>query len=400
MTTDKRIPVTVLSGYLGAGKTTILNHILHNKEGIRAAVIVNDLGEINVDASMISDNESFSFTEETLVEMSNGCICCTLRDDLLEEVQRLAEEGRYDYILIESTGIGEPIPVAQTFTYKDEDSSIDLSEISRLDTMVTVVDAFQFWNDYGSGESLLDRKQAVNEEDTRDVSDLLIDQIEFCDVLLLNKTDLVSETNLQELKAVLKKMQPRAELIRCSHGKVSPAQLLNTEKFDFEAAAQSPGWLRELQQLEHIPETEEYGISSFVYRSRRPFHAERLWDLLHTWPENIIRTKGIIWTAVRNDEAIVLSQAGASVLFEPAGRWVDSLPEVDKQLLLKEEPETLQHWDTKYGDRCTELVIIGKHLSAEDTTSMLNECVLNDKEMKMDWAELKDPLPVWEFTAD
>ncbi|MDQ1910188.1 GTP-binding protein [Paenibacillus sp. GD4] len=390
---SRKIPVTVLSGYLGAGKTTVLNQILTNKQGLRVAVIVNDLGEVNVDADLIKEGGGLSQTEEKLVEMSNGCICCTLREDLLREVERLARDGRFDYILIESTGVGEPIPVAQTFSYIDEEHGIDLTRFCRLDTMVTVVDAYRFWHDYSSGESLLDRQQAVGEDDTRDVVDLLLSQIEFCDVLLLNKCDLVEEEELAELEQVLRKLQPRAVIFRTTRGMVDPKHLLNTGRFDFDEASTSAGWMKELEQGHHTPETEEYGISSFVYERRRPFHTERLTEWMTDWPEEVVRAKGMVWLASRNDMAQSLSQAGPSIQFGPAGMWVSALPSEEREALLAEEPELLQAWDPVYGDRITRFVLIGIHMNKTVITEKLDQCLLTDEEMRSDWSQIHDGLP-------
>lgn len=391
--TNSKIPVTVLSGYLGSGKTTLLNHVLNNKDRLRVAVIVNDLGEVNIDAGLIKDGGGLSRTDEKLVEMSNGCICCTLRDDLLIEVERLALEGRFDYILIESTGIGEPVPVAQTFTYVDEELGIDLSRICTLDTMVTVVDAYRFWHDYSSGESLLDRSQAAGEDDTRDVVDLLIDQIEFCDVLVLNKCDLVAEAELAELESVLRTLQPRARFIRAKHGTVDPKDILNTGLFDFEAASRSAGWIKELGAPAHTPETEEYGISSFVYDRARPFHPERLMKWMESWPEEVVRTKGIVWLATRGKMAQSLSQAGPSITFGPAGLWAAALPEAELATLLREDEELAARWDPVFGDRASRLVLIGIKLDKGKLTDSLDECLLTETEMAEDWSKLIDNFP-------
>lgn len=389
----KKIPVTVLSGYLGSGKTTILNHVLNNRQGLKVAVIVNDMSEINIDADLIGREANLSRTDEKLVEMSNGCICCTLREDLLIEVERLAREGRYDYILIESTGISEPVPVAQTFSYVDEENGIDLTQFTQIDTMVTVVDAYRFWHDFSSGESLLDRSQALGEEDTRDVVSLLIEQIEFCDVLILNKCDLVTEEDLERLECVLRKLQPRAKLIRTQHGQVDPREILNTGLFDFEQASQSAGWLKELQRDEHTPETDEYGISSFVYRRRKPFHPERLNHWLHEWPEAVVRAKGMIWLATRNEMAYSLSQAGPSIEIGVMGYWIAAMPKEEQLEILQEQPEAKKFWDDTYGDRMTELVFIGIDMDREKLIQELDELLLTDEEMRMNWTALPDPLP-------
>lgn len=391
--TSSVIPVTVLSGYLGSGKTTILNHVLHNRDGLRVAVIVNDLSEVNIDASMIKDGGGLSRTEETLVEMSNGCICCTLREDLLREVERLAKEGRFDYILIESTGVGEPVPVAQTFTYVDEEQGIDLTTYCRLDCMVTVVDAYRFWHDYTSGESLLERSQAVSEEDNRDVVDLLIDQIEFCDVLILNKCDRVNEEELQELERVLRKLQPRAQFIRSSHGQVDPAEILNTGRFNFEEASTSAGWMKELEKSEHTPETEEYGISSFVYERAHPFHPERLMRWMEQWPAEIVRAKGTVWLATRPDYAQSMSQAGPSIQFGPAGYWIAALPEEEQRAILSEELEAGMHWHPVHGDRINKIVFIGIEMNREEIITSLDACLLVEKEMDQDWTVFVDEFP-------
>ncbi|MFC4545528.1 GTP-binding protein [Paenactinomyces guangxiensis] len=393
MNQQHRIPVTVLSGYLGAGKTTMLNHVLHNREGLKVAVIVNDMSEVNIDAGLIKEGGGLSRTDEKLVEMSNGCICCTLREDLLREVEQLAKQGRFDYILIESSGISEPIPVAQTFTYMDEENGVNLSSLCRLDCMVTVVDAYRFWHDYASGESLLDRKQAVGNEDTRDVADLLIDQIEFCDVLVLNKCDLVQEEDLEQLERVFRKIQPAAKIVRVSYGKIDPKEILNTGRFDFERASQSAGWIKELQKDHHTPETDEYGISSFVYRKRQPFHPERLAGWMEEWPEAVVRAKGIMWLATWPNHVISFSQAGTSIQIGPIGPWTASLPQTERQAILKEDPGLAQRWDPDWGDRMQEIVFIGIEMNKEEIIRSLDHCLLTEKEMKMDWTQFPDPFP-------
>ncbi|MCD9024570.1 GTP-binding protein [Cohnella silvisoli] len=393
MNNKNKLPVTVLSGYLGAGKTTILNHVLNNRNGMRVAVIVNDLGDVNIDADLIKDGGGLSRTDEKLVEMSNGCICCTLREDLLREVERLAKENRFDYVLIESTGVGEPIPVAQTFTYIDEEHGVDLTQFCRLDCMVTVVDAYRFWSDFASGDMLLDRKQAVGEEDTREVVDLLIDQIEFCDVLILNKCDRVGEKELGELEKVLRSLQPCAKLVRSEFGRVDAADILNTGLFDFDEASQSAGWMQEMAKEYHVPETEEYGISSFVYLRIRPFHPERLMEWMSEWPAEVVRAKGMVWLATRNDMAQNFSQAGPSIQFGPAGYWVASLPEWERDEILREDEKVASYWDSVYGDRINKIVFIGLSLNRQELTDELDDCLLTDDEMDMDWNEFHDGFP-------
>jgi G3E family GTPase len=392
---NRKVPVTVLSGYLGAGKTTMLNYILNNRENKKIAVIVNDMSEVNIDAALIKQG-GFTQAEEKLVELQNGCICCTLREDLIIEVEKLIESGDIDYILIESSGISEPIPVAQTFTYIDEALGINLSERCKLDTMVTVVDTYRFWHDFSSGETLLDRKQGTDEQDTREVVDLLIDQIEFANVLVVNKVDLVDEESVIELKAILQKLNPDARIIEAAHSEIALSEILETGLFDFEKASQGAGWIKELNE-EHTPETEEYGISSFVYRRKRPFHPERWMKWLEEWPEDIVRAKGFFWLATRNNVAGLLSQAGPSITLQAAGEWVASYPKEEKDEILIDEPELLAKWDELYGDRIIEIVFIGVDMNRDEIEKMLDECLLNNQEMTTDWSRINDPLPV--FTA-
>ncbi|MFC3801208.1 GTP-binding protein [Cohnella sp. GCM10012308] len=392
-TTYPKLPVTVLSGYLGAGKTTVLNHVLNNRDGLRVAVIVNDLSEVNIDADLIQQGGGLSRTDEKLVEMSNGCICCTLREDLLQEVERLVLENRFDYILIESTGVGEPIPVAQTFTYIDEELGVDLTKYCRLDCMVTVVDAYRFWNDYSSGDTLTDRKQHVGPDDRREVVDLLIDQIEFCDVLILNKCDRVSPEELERLERVIRSLQPRARFIRSAFGRVSPSDIMNTGLFDFEQASQSAGWMLEMAKDHHVPETEEYGISSFAYERRVPFHPERLMNWMSEWPEEVVRAKGMVWLASRNDMAQNLSQAGPSIQFGPGGYWVAAIAKPEREALLREYPEIARNWDATYGDRLNKIVLIGLSLDRGRLTEELDSCLLTESEMTSDWSAFTDSFP-------
>ena len=389
----KKIPVTVLSGYLGAGKTTVLNHVLQNEQNLRVAVIVNDMSEINIDASLVEKGSGISRTEEKFVELSNGCICCTLREDLLIEVQKLASQGNIDYIVIESTGISEPIPVAQTFSYIDEELGIDLTASCTLDTMVTVVDANRFWVDFQSGESLLDRKEAAGDLDERDVADLLIDQIEFCDVLILNKCDLITKEQLERLEKVLRTLQPDAKFIRTTYGNIDPKEILNTKRFDFERVSNSAGWLKELEMghENHTPETEEYGISSFTYTRTMPFHPKRFKEWAENLPIEIVRSKGFIWSARHNDIAILFSQAGSAVNISPLSYWVASLPQEQQQQIFIQNPGVRESWDPEFGDRKTQLVIIGIDLPKEEITRQLDACLLTVEEFNEDWRKFETP---------
>jgi len=394
-----QLPVTVLSGFLGAGKTTVLSHILNNRQGRKVAVIVNDMSEINIDSAIVQSEVSLNRSEEKLVEMSNGCICCTLREDLLEEVTKLSKEGRFDYLVIESTGISEPLPVAETFTFADE-NGVSLSDVADLDTMVTVVDAVNFMNDYDQAKYLQDTGESLGEEDERSVADLLVDQVEFADVILISKTDLVSSDDIERLTAILKTLNTDAKIVPISQGQVNIDEVLNTGLFDFERAQQAPGWLKEMRG-EHVPETEEYGIGSFTYEARRPFHPEKFHEFLHGTDKygKLIRSKGYFWLASRPEFAGQWSQAGGIARYGFAGMFWKAIPEknwpTDEEYLASIK----NSWVEPFGDMRQELVFIGQGLDKSGMTSALDDCLLSEEDVlrgKAYWTTLQDPFPVWE----
>ncbi len=398
---DHSIPVTVLSGTLGAGKTTLLNHVLSESDDRDLAVLVNDMGEVNVDAELVAESSDISEDEEELVELSNGCICCELRGDLLDAVGALTQEREFDALVVESTGVAEPLPVAQTLTMGFDQSDLDPTEFyeetgieplesCHLDTTVTVVDAHQF-------DRAMESEEVLDDDGTeKPLGNLLIEQVEFCDVLLLNKCDLVDEGTLESIEETLEVLQPRAEIVRTEHGRIDPDRLIDTDLFDFEEASQSAGWIQELQS-EHGSAEEEHGVTSFVFEARKPFHPERLADYIDEFPGNVVRSKGHFWLAGREELALAINVAGQSIRVGPGGQWIATLPEEERQAQFEAYPQLEEAWDEQYGDRGTRLVLIGTEMDHDAVRADLEDCLLTDEEMDEDWGTYEDRFPEFEL---
>ena len=395
----EKLPVTVLSGFLGARKTTLLNHVLHNREGKRVAVIVNDMSEVNIDAALVEKGGAeLSRTEEKLVEMSNGCICCTLREDLLEQVRKLAKDGKFDYLLIESTGISEPLPVATTFDFRDE-NGLSLSDVAELDTMVTVVDAANLINYYSSTDFLRDRGESLGEQDERTLVDLLVEQIEFANVILLNKVDLISKEQLKTVTAIIRGLNTKAKIIETTLSKVELKEVMDTKLYDLEEAQDHPLWAQELYNPNaHVPETDEYGITSFVYRARAPFDPKKIHEFFtQEWP-GVIRAKGFFWLSSRPDFVGEISQAGAFVKHKGIGRWWASVPESEWPDREAVEDSIGQYWTDNYGDRRQEIVFIGlkNQMKQDSLWKRLDSCLVEDYlSAPKAFENSDDPFPTW-----